>query len=253
MDNNGVPVQRAVVAMGGVLLAITTLLPWMTLTIHVSITRSPTSNPYIITPTPGGTGVSVAMFSFTMGWILVPLVVLGAALVGGGAALAGPLRRVGVYGAIMAIVVLVAEGIGYYHLHSAGSSVLFAQGSVRATSTSSVSLTPAVGGWITIVAILVLLAWAVMNGSVRRPSRSGTNGMGMDIRLETPEPGVGVAAPEASVSGVDPVDVPLPSFADGPQPAVAPSTPAGWYPDENEPTLQRYYDGAMWTQHTAPR
>jgi hypothetical protein len=29
-------------------------------------------------------------------------------------------------------------------------------------------------------------------------------------------------------------------------------TPAGWYPDPNNPQLQRYWDGAKWTEHEAP-
>jgi hypothetical protein len=32
-----------------------------------------------------------------------------------------------------------------------------------------------------------------------------------------------------------------------------PETPAGWYPDSHDPQLLRYWDGAGWTEHTAPR
>jgi hypothetical protein len=28
--------------------------------------------------------------------------------------------------------------------------------------------------------------------------------------------------------------------------------PAGWYPDADNPALQRYWDGTQWTEHTAP-
>jgi hypothetical protein len=28
--------------------------------------------------------------------------------------------------------------------------------------------------------------------------------------------------------------------------------PAGWYPDTQKPGTQRYWDGAQWTEHTAP-
>lgn len=249
MDNQGLPTQRAVVAIAGILLAITTLLPWMTLTVHVAVTRSSTANPYAIAP-PGGTGVSVMMFSLTQGWILVPLVVLGAALIGAGAAMAGPLRRVGIDGAIMAIVILVAEGILYYHAHSAGSSASFSSATGKVTSTSSVSLTPAVGGWITIVAIVALLGWALMTRGMS-PSGSRTRGVGPPVAASGP--GTGVVSPGSPSVGADPADVPLPSFAAGPQPVVPASLPAGWYPDETDATKQRYYDGTAWTQHTAPR
>ena len=30
------------------------------------------------------------------------------------------------------------------------------------------------------------------------------------------------------------------------------STPANWYPDPTDPTLQRYWDGEAWTEHVAP-
>ena len=30
------------------------------------------------------------------------------------------------------------------------------------------------------------------------------------------------------------------------------TTPANWYPDPQNPTLQRYWDGSAWTEHTAP-
>ena len=31
-----------------------------------------------------------------------------------------------------------------------------------------------------------------------------------------------------------------------------PTVPAGWYPDPNGATIQRYWDGTTWTDHTAP-
>jgi hypothetical protein len=34
--------------------------------------------------------------------------------------------------------------------------------------------------------------------------------------------------------------------------AAAGATPAGWYPDPSAPGTQRYWDGAAWTDHTAP-
>lgn len=30
------------------------------------------------------------------------------------------------------------------------------------------------------------------------------------------------------------------------------NTPAGWYPDEQDRTKQRYWNGSRWTDHTAP-
>lgn len=44
-----------------------------------------------------------------------------------------------------------------------------------------------------------------------------------------------------------------PAFAAAPPPPPPPPTvPAGWYPDAQNPTLQRYWDGVGWTEHTAP-
>jgi hypothetical protein len=35
--------------------------------------------------------------------------------------------------------------------------------------------------------------------------------------------------------------------------AAAPAaTPAGWYPDATDPSIQRYWDGTAWTEHTSP-
>ncbi len=33
---------------------------------------------------------------------------------------------------------------------------------------------------------------------------------------------------------------------------TTPNAPAGWYPDSAAPGFQRYWDGAIWTEHTAP-
>ncbi|AVM01960.1 hypothetical protein C6V83_02610 [Gordonia iterans] len=35
-------------------------------------------------------------------------------------------------------------------------------------------------------------------------------------------------------------------------PPPPPAVPAGWYPDPNGALLQRYWDGAAWTEYTAP-
>ena len=37
-----------------------------------------------------------------------------------------------------------------------------------------------------------------------------------------------------------------------PPPPPPPAVPAGWYPDAQNPNLQRYWDGRGWTEHTAP-
>ena len=49
-----------------------------------------------------------------------------------------------------------------------------------------------------------------------------------------------------------------PAGAPGPGPAVGPApgparVPPGWYPDPQVPHQLRYWDGAAWTAHVAPR
>ncbi|MGZ8178932.1 DUF2510 domain-containing protein [Williamsia sp. SKLECPSW1] len=34
--------------------------------------------------------------------------------------------------------------------------------------------------------------------------------------------------------------------------ATPPPTPAGWYPDLHDPSIERYHDGDGWTQQTRP-
>ena len=58
-------------------------------------------------------------------------------------------------------------------------------------------------------------------------------------------------------SGASPPPVPPPPVPPLPPPPVPPPLPpplppAGWYADPNQPTGQRYWDGAQWTQHAAP-
>jgi len=58
-------------------------------------------------------------------------------------------------------------------------------------------------------------------------------------------------------SGASPPPVPPPPVPPLPLPPVPPPLPpplppAGWYADPNQPTGQRYWDGAQWTQHAAP-
>jgi Protein of unknown function (DUF2510) len=45
---------------------------------------------------------------------------------------------------------------------------------------------------------------------------------------------------------------PYPLSSPPPPPVPPPSVPAAWYPDPNNEQLQRYWDGATWTEHTAP-
>lgn len=50
-----------------------------------------------------------------------------------------------------------------------------------------------------------------------------------------------------------PVSVPAAQgMAPPPPPPPPPSVPAGWYPDPQGAQVQRYWDGSVWTDHTAP-
>jgi hypothetical protein len=37
------------------------------------------------------------------------------------------------------------------------------------------------------------------------------------------------------------------------QPVVTSGLAPGWYPDQNDPDLMRYFDGRVWTAQTEPR
>ena len=37
------------------------------------------------------------------------------------------------------------------------------------------------------------------------------------------------------------------------QPVVTSGLAPGWYPDQNDPNLMRYFDGRVWTAQTEPR
>ena len=37
------------------------------------------------------------------------------------------------------------------------------------------------------------------------------------------------------------------------QPAVTSGLAPGWYPDQNDPDLMRYFDGRVWTARAQPR
>jgi len=261
---DGLPVQRAVWRMGACTRHYESLLPWMTLAVHVSITRSSTS-PYNITRL--GNGVFCGEFHSRRagfgttrrarsrprrrrsgsGWPTPQ----GGCLRGhhGGRRPGGRRPR------------LLPPPLGGFHplircKHQYGDE------------TSSVSLTPAVGGWITIVAILALLAWAVMNGSSsasRRETRSRSKARGMDPAVAPPETGFAMASPGESVGGADPS---MSRFLPSPQALrpqctvaplsipvtdpAAPARPAGWYPTRrrHQAALPRRHS---WTQHTAPR
>jgi hypothetical protein len=39
---------------------------------------------------------------------------------------------------------------------------------------------------------------------------------------------------------------------EGQPPASTPSASPGWYPDPNDPTSRRYWDGSEWTEQRAP-
>jgi hypothetical protein len=44
-----------------------------------------------------------------------------------------------------------------------------------------------------------------------------------------------------------------PSSPSGQQAVMPPVTAPGWYPDQNDPNLVRYFDGRIWTSSTQPR
>jgi hypothetical protein len=48
-----------------------------------------------------------------------------------------------------------------------------------------------------------------------------------------------------------PTDV-LGQVAPAPEPAAVSATPAGWYPDPDDASQQRYWDGGSWTEHRSP-
>ncbi|HMT05762.1 MAG: DUF2510 domain-containing protein [Solirubrobacterales bacterium] len=46
---------------------------------------------------------------------------------------------------------------------------------------------------------------------------------------------------------------PIPGAGDGPLPTSPPAPPAGWYPDQIDPSRERYWTGTNWTYEVRPK
>lgn len=61
-----------------------------------------------------------------------------------------------------------------------------------------------------------------------------------------------IQAGHAQRTAPQPAAMPAAATA-APPPPPPPGIPANWYPDPNNDTLLRYFDGQTWTEHTAPK
>lgn len=147
-------------------------------------------------------------------------------------------------------------------------------------SSGSVGTSDALIGGLAFIAALAVLVIAFVVVLVRRgrPRRTPGLAFSVDSGVAAPSGSFGMTRPPgatanggpstlARAAGAHAATATLPTFDDFarpgaamPSPAVAPTQPAafqafspGWYPDAEDGSLLRYFDGHTWTGHTAPR
>ncbi|WP_024332845.1 DUF2510 domain-containing protein [Gordonia hirsuta] len=90
--------------------------------------------------------------------------------------------------------------------------------------------------------IIVVEGSAKTQEGTARAFATAVNNIGVRAARHQATPPQTTAHPAA---GAPPSSPPAP-------PPPPPSVPAGWYPDAQNSALQRYWDGTVWTEHTAP-
>jgi len=249
-----------------------TVLPWAMVNLAGSTTGGP-----------GGAGRQLSMWQIPGGLRAGAAIVAGAAMVGVGTALWLPERSVAPIGAAVAVVAGGVEMVTYQHVRSAASPLHTVSPAVGFVLTLAVLY-----GLITWGA---LSRWPSPGRPIAGPARlssrvpsapigpglpvpawspsSGAEALHLAVRADPPLPGP--PRPDVTAPADEDDEPALPSFWGGPSAAAAfvsdelarsvvgsPSpvsvrSPAGWYEDYGDPSLERYFDGARWTEDTAPR
>lgn len=121
-----------------------------------------------------------------------------------------------------------------------------------------------VGGYVSILACLAMLAGAIL---AERPDLAGrvADAAGIDVDRPAAQPPAGVGSSSYAPPGAAPTTTPAADPATAVQPATGAGAgagtasgagagggpPAGWYPDPQGQARLRYWDGTGWTEQTS--
>lgn len=258
---------RGVSMVALVVLAATAFLPWLHADLTVSGKAPSVDGLDLGALLPHHVAAKASLFDLPGNWRSVAWIVLGTALLGL-IALAVASPEVARRTTLLALVAAgLADALAYEHFIVSESFQGLGVGDTSAGGLSITVVTHALFGcYLGLVALLVAGATCWVAGAAQArpvtpggPLRVGAEGP----RRVNPEPVPVQVIPAQALPVLDGFVAAhaLPTADSEPRPpaalptleVAAPSAAPGWYPDPMEASLQRYWDGASWTGHTAPR
>lgn len=274
MANRKVGVDKAVLLVGSALIAVSIFMPWSKVTMSSSASVDPAY--FAHHPLVSAGGIDNSMFGMLPGiFYFLPMILLMVCAWGVISTLKGVESKLSSGTLRVGVMAVFIETVAYTKIFSMdgrfGSELFW----VDRTGI------PETGAFLAFGVSLGLIGWglfahwssgripAVPDGPVSA-TRSGTAAAAAAAAPvpATPLPAFGSprhgSPPAAPTTTSPPLQAALPTLPPlpalptlpimpAPPMAVVTQSPAGWYPDSFDPTIQRYFDGTDWTTHTSPR